>query len=169
MTIPVHSMRHKFLTYKQHKNWQKYQSRLKRRGGGLGFEQFYLNDDGTIRYQDMVEEIDKHIRDGVMYPSSIYDKNRNYFKLLKYKKNEKKYQIILNHIKLTTTMKNLNRIKTIGLSQFCYDNMKEEKNGMIILRRTLKNISADYYNVYEDLNKYSLDFEFRDKELALAI
>ena len=169
MTIPVHSMRHKFLTYKQHKNWQKYQSRLKRRGGGLGFEQFYLNDDGTIRYQDMVEEIDKHIRDGVMYPSSIYDKNRNFFKLLKYKKNEKKYQIILNHIKLTTTMKNLNRIMTIGLSQFCYENMKDEKKGMIILRKTLKNISPDYSDGYEDLNKYSYDYEFRDKELALAI
>lgn len=169
MTIPIYSMRHKFRTYKQHKNWQKYENMLKRRGGGLGFEQFFLNDDGTIRYLDMVEEIDKHIRNGVMHPRNVFDKNMNFFRDMKYKKNEKKQHIILNHIKLTTTMKNLNRIKTIGLSQFCYDNMKEEKNGMIILRRTLKNISADYYNVYEDLNKYSLDFEFRDKELALAI
>ena len=117
----------------------------------------------------MVEEIDRHIREGVLNPANVFDKDRNFFRDMKYKKNEKKQHIILNHIKLTTTMKNLNRIKTIGLSQFCYDNMKEEKNGMIILRRTLKNISADYYNVYEDLNKYSLDFEFRDKELALAI
>ena len=169
MTIPVHSMRHKFLTYKQHKNWQKYQSRLKRRGGGLGFEQFYLNDDGTIRYQDMVEEIDKHIRDGVINPAKIFDKHDNFFRNMKYKKNEKKYNIILNHIKLTTTMKNLNRIMTIGLSQFCYENIKDEKKGMIILRKTLKNISPDYSNGYEDLNKYSFDYEFRDKELSLAI
>jgi hypothetical protein len=95
MTIPVHSMRHKFLTYKQHKNWQKYQSRLKRRGGGLGFEHFYY----------------------------------------------------------------------IGLSQFCDENMKEEKNGMIILRKTLKNISSDYFNDYEDLNKYSFDYDFKDEKL----
>jgi len=170
MTIPIHSMRHKFLTYKQHKNWQKYQSRLKRRGGGLGYEQFYLNDDGTIRYQDMIEEIDKHIRNGVMNPADIYDKDRNFFSYMKkHKKNEKKYHIILNHIKLTTTMKNLNRIMTIGLSQFCYENMKEEKNGVIILRNTLKNISPDYSNSYEDLNKYSYDYEFKDKKLALAI
>jgi hypothetical protein len=47
--------------------------------------------------------------------------------------------------------------------------MKEEKNGMIILRKTLKNISPDYSDGYEDLNKYSYDYEFRDKELALAI
>jgi hypothetical protein len=169
MTIPVYSMRHKFLTYKQHKNWLKYQSRLKRRSGGLGYEQFYLNDNGTIRYQDMVEENDKHIRDGVMNPADIYDKDRNFFRDMKYKKNEKKYHIILNHIKLTTTMKNLNRIMTIGLSQFCYDNMKEEKNGIIILRKTLKNISSDYFNNYEDLNKYSYDYDFKDKELVLAI
>ena len=58
---------------------------------------------------------------------------------------------------------------TIGLSQFCYENMKDEKKGMIILRKTLKNISSDYSNYYEDLNKYSYDYEFRDKELALAI
>ena len=88
---------------------------------------------------------------------------------MKLKKNAKVYQIILNHIKLTTTMKNLNRIMTIGISQFCYENMKGEKNNVIILRRTLKNISTDYTNDYEDLNKYSFDHEFRDKELRLAV
>lgn len=169
MTIPIYSMRHKFLTYKQHKNWLKYQNMLKRRGGGLGFEQFYLNDDGTIRYQDMVEEIDMHIRNGVLYPADIYDKDRNFLRNMKLKKNEKKYKIILNHIKLTTTMKNLNRILTIGISEYCYENMKEEKDGMIILRKNLKNISSDYFNDYEDLNKYSFDYDFRDKELALDI
>jgi len=162
-------MRHKFRTYKQHKSWLKYQSRLKRRGGGLGFEQFYLNDDGTIRYQDMVKDIDKHIREGVEHPAKVFDKNNHFFRNMKSKKNAKIYQIILNHIKLTTTMKNLNRIMTIGISQFCYENMKGEKNGMIILRRTLKNISTDYTNDYEDLNKYSFDHEFRDKELRLAM
>jgi hypothetical protein len=169
MTIPIYSMRHKFRTYKQHKNWQKYQSRLKRRGGGLGFEQFYLNDDGTIRYQDMLQNIDKYIREGVDNPAKVFDKNNHFFRDMKYKKNQKKYQIILNHIKLTTTMKNLNRILTVGLSQFCYENMKTEKDGMVILRRTLKNISSDYSNDYEDLNKYSFDYEFRDRELKLAI
>ena len=169
MTIPIYSMRHKFRTYQQHKSWLKYQSRLKRRGGGLGFEQFYLNDDGTIRYQDMVKDIDKHIREGVEHPADVFDKDRNFFRNMKLKKNAKVYQIILNHIKLTTTMKNLNRIMTIGISQFCYENMKGEKNGMVILRRTLKNISTDYTNDYEDLNKYSFDHEFRDKELRLAI
>ena len=66
-------------------------------------------------------------------------------------------------------VKNLNRIITIGLSQFCYENMKTEKDGMVILRRTLKNISSDYSNDYEDLNKYSFDYEFRDRELKIAI
>lgn len=162
-------MRHKFQTYKQHKSWQKYQNKLKRRGGGLGFEQFYLNDDGTIRYLDMVNEIDKHIRNGVLNPVNVFDKDRNFFRDMKYKKNEKKNEIILKHIRLTTTMKNLNRIMTIGITQFCNENKKEEKNNVIILRKTLKNISSDYHDKYEDLNKYSFDFEFRDKELALAI
>ena len=49
------------------------------------------------------------------------------------------------------------------------ENMKGEKDGMVILRRTLKNISSDYSNDYEDLNKYSFDYEFRDRELKLAI
>ena len=169
MTIPIYSMRHKFRTHRQHKAWQKYQSRLKRRGGGLGFEQFYLNDDGTIRYQDMVADIDKYIREGVENPVDVFDKDRNFFRIMKYKKNKKKYQIILNHIKLTTTMKQLSRISRVGISQFCYENMKEEKDGMIILKRTLKNIDSDYVNDYDDLNKYSSDYEFRDKELQLAI
>jgi len=88
---------------------------------------------------------------------------------MKTKKNEKKYHIILNHIKLTTTMKNLNNIMIIGLSQFCDENMKEEKNGMIILRKTVKNISSDYFNDYEDLNKYSFDYDFKDEKLKLDI
>jgi len=66
-------------------------------------------------------------------------------------------------------MKNLNRIMIIGLSQFCDENMKEEKNGMIILRKTVKNISSDYFNDYEDLNKYSFDYDFKDKKLKLDI
>ena len=170
MTIPIYAMRHKFRTYKQHKSWQKYQSRLKRRGGGLGFEQFYLNDDGTIRYQDMVQDIDKHIREGVEHPAKVFDRDSNFFRdMKKYKRNAKKYKIILDHIKLTTTMKNLNRIMLIGISQFCYENMKGEKDGMVILRRTLKNISSDYSNDYENLNKYSFDYEFKDRELRLAI
>jgi hypothetical protein len=126
MTIPIYAMRHKFRTYKQHKNWLKYQSRLKRRGGGLGFEQFYLNDDGTIRYQDIVQDIDKHIREGVEHPAKVFDKNNHFFRDMKSKKNAKKYQIILDHIKLTTTMKNLNRIMLRGISQFCYENMKSK-------------------------------------------
>ena len=74
-----------------------------------------------------------------MNPAKIFDKNNHFFREMKSKKNEKKYHIILNNIKLTTTMKNLNRIMIIGLSQFCDENMKEEKNGMIILRKTVKN------------------------------
>lgn len=169
MTIPIYSMRHKFRTYKQHKNWLKYQNRLKRRGGGLSFEQFYLNNDGTIRYQDMVKEIDEHIRNGEMYPARVFDKDNHFFRNMRLKKNEKKYQVILNRIRLTTTMKNLNRILTIGLAQFCMENKRDEKNGMIILRKTLKNISSDYTNDYDNLNKYSFDYEFRDQELKLNL
>jgi hypothetical protein len=61
---------------------------------------------------------------------------------MKSKKNAKKYKIILDHIKLTTTMKNLNRIMLIGISQFCYENMKSEKDDVIILTRTMFKESA---------------------------
>jgi len=37
-----------------------------------------LNDYGTIRYQDLVEGIDKHTRDGVMNPAKIFDKNNHF-------------------------------------------------------------------------------------------
>jgi len=169
MTIPIYSMRHKFKDYKQHKAWMKYQNMLKRRGGGLSFEQFYLNDDGTIRYKDMVEDIDKHIRNGVINPADVYDKDNNFFRNMKLKKNEKKYKIILEHIKLTTTMKNLSRIMTIGLYEYFLENMKREKDGIIILRNTLKNSSSDYADDYDNLNKYSNCNEFEHKELAIPI
>lgn len=169
MTIPIYSMRHKFRTNKQHKGWVKCQNSLKRRTGGLSFEQFYLNDDGTIRYQDMLEDIDKHIREGVENPAKVFDKDNHFFRNMRLKKNQKKYQIILNHIKLTTTMKNTIRIMIIGPFEFCSENMKYEKNNIVYLKKTLKNISSDYINDYEDLNKYSFDYEFRDRELKLAI
>jgi hypothetical protein len=168
MTIPIYSMRHKFKDYEQHKSWIKQQNMLKRRGGGLGFEQFYLNDDGTIRYKDMLEDIDKHIRNGVVNPASVFDKDNNFFRDIKYKKNEKKYKIILEHIKLTTTMKNLCRIMTIGLYEYCLENMKSKKDGMFILRKTLKNSPSDYADDYENLNQYSNCNEFEHKELAVC-
>ena len=40
---------------------------------------------------------------------------------------------------------------------------------MIILRKTLKNISSDYFNDYEDLNQYSFDYDFKDEKLKLDI
>lgn len=167
--IPIYSMRHKFQTYAQHVAWLKCQNSLKRRGGGLGFEQFYLNDDGTIRYQDMIEEIDEHIRNGEMNPARIFDKNNNFFRDIKLKKNKAKYQIILNHIKLTNTIKNICRIMNIGVHQFITENTKERTEDKIILRKKPKYLPAIYQDDFEYIGKYHYDHEFRDKELKLAI
>jgi len=169
ITIPIYSMRHKFQTHEQHRAWTKYQDMLKRRGGGLSFEQFYINDDGTINYKQMCEDIDKHIREGVINPANVFDKDNNFFRDMKYKKNEKKYKVILDHIRLTTIMKNEIRLITVGVTEYCKDNMKKEKEGVVYLRKNLKNAPSDYSDDYENINKYSLDYEFEHKELSLAI
>jgi hypothetical protein len=167
--IPIYSMRHKFLSHAQHIAWQKYQNSLKRRGAGLGFEQFYLNDDGTIRYQDMVTEIDEHIRNGVMNPARIFDKNNNFFKVMRYKKNQSKYKVILNHLKLTSTIKNTCRIMNIGVHQFIHENLKKETKDKMILRSKPQYIPSTYQNDFDYVGKYSNNNEFIDRDLRMAI
>ena len=166
--VPIYSMRHKFQTHAQHIAWQKYQNSLKRRGG-LGFEQFYLNDDGTIRYKDMVEEIDLHIRNGETNPALIFDKNNNFFKTIRYKKNKSKHQVILNHIKLTNTIKNICRIMCLSAKQFIYENQKSETKDKIIMRNKPHYLPSVYNDDFEFIGKYHFDHDFKDKELKLNI
>jgi hypothetical protein len=52
-----------FQTYKQLRSWRiEYERHL--RSYGQSYEMFFLNEDGTLNYQLMVETIDKAIRDG---------------------------------------------------------------------------------------------------------
>jgi hypothetical protein len=52
-----------FITYEQLKSWRKEYTRLLR-NYGQSYEMFFLNDDGSLNYQLMIETIDKAIREG---------------------------------------------------------------------------------------------------------
>jgi hypothetical protein len=170
VTIPIYSLRHKFISHTQHVAWIKYQNELKRKYGGLSFEVYYINHDGTINYKKMVEEIDKYIRDGVMKPSKVFDKDRNFQRDITLEKNKIKSDTILNHIVLTNTMKNICRIMTIGVHQYIIENARKVKeDGTIIMRKIPKYISTEHHDHYENVYKYSNDNEYRDVELRFAI
>ena len=170
VTIPMHSLRYKFLTYKQHLAWVKYEKELKRKNGGLGFEVHYINHDGTINYKKMVEEIDKYIREGVMSPRSVFDKNRNFYRDLKLKKNKHIQENIFNHIELVGAGKRYCRAMTIGIKEFMLENSKKQfEDGTVIMRIIPKHIKTEHHEFYEHVNKYSDDNEYRDIELRFAI
>ncbi len=52
-----------FITYEQLSSWRREYTRLLR-NYGQSYEMFFLNDDGSLNYQLMVETIDKAIREG---------------------------------------------------------------------------------------------------------
>jgi hypothetical protein len=52
-----------FQTYEQWKSWQCEFERLLNKYG-QSYEMFFLNDDGTLNYQVMIEDVDSKIRDG---------------------------------------------------------------------------------------------------------
>lgn len=53
-----------FNTYKQFKSWQRQMVQLQKKYN-QSYEMFYLNEDGKLNYQQMIEDIEKMIRDGV--------------------------------------------------------------------------------------------------------
>ena len=170
VTIPIYSLRHKFKTYAQHKAWIKYQNVLKRKYGGLGFEVYYINQEGTINYKKMVEEIDKYICDGVMKPREVFDKDWHFERDLTLEKNKIIRDTIQNHITLTKTIKNICRIMTIGVHQYILENAKTKKeDGTIIMRKVLKQIESEQHNFFEHVSKCSDREEFRDIDLRFAL
>jgi hypothetical protein len=170
VTIPIHSLRYKFLTYKQHLAWVKYEKELKRKNGGLGFEVFYINQDGTINYKKMVEEIDYHIRNGVMFPRKVFDKNMNFYRDLKYIKNKHVQETIYNHISLVNTGKRYCRGLIIGAKELQLEDAKKScDDGTVIMRKIPKYIKTEHHDFYEHVNKYSNDNEYRDIELRFDL
>ena len=123
--IPILTMRFKFQSLKQHKNWLKYYNALKRKYC-LSFEIYYINNDGTINYKKMMYEIDKYISEGVINPKKIYDKYNNL------KRDIQKNVYIQNYINLINWLKNVVRLSIIG------------KNKYIIENYTLKNNDVKY-------------------------
>jgi hypothetical protein len=153
--IPVLTMRFKFLNSEQHKNWISYYNRLKRRYGGLSFEVFYMNNDGTINYARMIEEIDEYITKGIMNPKKIYDKSDHL------KRNLAKNKHVQDYIKLITALKDLMRVMLIGVGQFLNESYKLSKS--LLKRKPLQSINIKEFDLtYEHLNKYSNDNEFRN-------
>jgi len=169
VNIPIHSLRYKFLTYTQHKAWNKYEKELKRKNGGLGFEVFYINQDGTINYKKMVEEIDSHIRSGLIYPRKIYDKDMHFYRNLKLKKNQHVQKTILDHITLVNKCKIWCRILIVGPVNYLLENAKYNGEDETIMRDTPKYIKSEHHDFFEHINKYSDNNEFRDIDLRFAL
>lgn len=154
--IPVFTLRNKFTSYAQHKAWISYYNSLKRRNAGLSFEVFYMNDDGTINYKKMVDEIDKYISDGVMNPKKIFDKDDNF------QRNIRKNKHIINYITLVNSVKNLMRISLIGVTQFLYENAKVQQDNIVLMPKKPHYITKEWYAVFESVSKYSEFNEYQD-------
>ena len=170
VTIPIHSLRYKFVCYEQQKNWQSCVQSLKNKNGGLSFEIYYLNQDGTINYKKMIEEIDEHIAKGVMYPQEIYDKHNDFRRDLRYKKNSVKLKTLSNHIRLVDSLKNLCRIILVGPSQYIKENSKiDDETGIAIIATKPDYYASEHYLGFEDANKYSREEEFEDYKLRFEL
>ncbi len=66
-----------FNNYKQYKSWLNEYESLRRKYS-QSYEMFYLNEDGTLEYQTMVEDVENAIRQGVMkFVSTKQRKHRN--------------------------------------------------------------------------------------------
>lgn len=65
-----------YKTREQYQNWKKANDKLKRKYGE-SFEIFYTNEDDTIDYQQMIDDIDTAIRNDVINPIRYFDKHRN--------------------------------------------------------------------------------------------
>jgi len=55
---------HTFQTKEQRKHWISYKEKLKRKYG-ISYELFYLNEDSALNYQEMLEDIDRMISEGL--------------------------------------------------------------------------------------------------------
>jgi len=155
--IPILTMRFKFQSLKQHKNWLKYYNALKRKYG-LSFEIYYINNDGTINYKKMMYEIDKYISEGVINPKKIYDKYNNL------KRDIQKNVYIQNYINLINWLKNIVRLSIIGKNQYIIENYTLKNNDVKYKLKKQIHYTKSFYNSYDDVNTYSEDKAFRNYE-----
>ena len=155
--LPILTMRFKFQSLKQHKNWLKYYNALKRKYG-LSFEIYYINSDGTINYKKMMYEIDKYISEGVLNPKKIYDKFNNL------KRDIQKNVYIQNYINLINWLKNIVRLTIIGKNQYIKENYTLKNNDIKYKLKKQIHYTKSFYNSYDDVNTYSEDKAFRNYE-----
>lgn len=156
--LPILTMRFKFQTNEQQKFWVKYENSLKRKYGGLSFEVFYMNEDGTINYKKMMYEIDKYISEGVINPKNIYDKHNNLFRTIQ------KNNHIQKHVIQIKTLKNLVRLTIIGCKQFIFENYNLKDGDVKYIMKKQNHYTKPFYNSYDDVNTYSENKAFRDFE-----
>lgn len=72
-----------FLTCKQFESWERQRVKLVGKTG-WGFEAFFLDEEGNVKYQEAIEEIAKRIREGDMtFKPNRTGKNQNYKKAMK--------------------------------------------------------------------------------------
>jgi len=155
--IPILTMRFKFQSLKQHKNWLKYYNALKRKYC-LSFEIYYINNDGTINYKKMMYEIDKYISEGVINPKKIYDKYNNL------KRDIQKNVYIQNYINLINWLKNVVRLSIIGKNKYIIENYTLKNNDVKYKLKKQIHYTKSFYNSYDDVNTYSEDKAFRNYE-----
>lgn len=112
VTLPIFTMRFKFKTLKQKQNWLRYYTSLKNRFGGLSFEIFFMNVDGTCNYENMLKYIDKLISEGETNPKKFFDPHNHLMR-------DYKNPYILKRIELIRQLKNILRIMNVGVSRYC--------------------------------------------------
>lgn len=112
VTIPIFTMRFKFRTLEQKQSWVRFGSSLKNRFGGLSYEVFFMNADGTCNYKNMLTFIDKLISNGEMNPKDIFDPHNHLGRDLK-------NPYILKRVELMRQLKNMLRMLNVGVTQYC--------------------------------------------------
>lgn len=65
-----------FLTHEQYSSWRSVIEGMKQKDK-QSIESFFLNEDGTLRFLDMVLAVDRMIAEGVMNPLEVLDPGRN--------------------------------------------------------------------------------------------
>jgi hypothetical protein len=112
VTIPIFTMRFKFKTLEQKQAWVRFGSSLKNRFGGLSYEIFFMNADGTCNYKKMLTYIDELISNGETNPKNIFDPHNNLGRNLK-------NPHVLKRIELMRQLKNMLRMLNVGVTQYC--------------------------------------------------
>ena len=105
-----------------------------------------------------------------MSPSSVFDKDRNFYRNLKLTNNKHIQETIFKHITLVEAGKRYCRGLIVGAKELQLEDAKKiYEDGTVIMREIPKHIKTEHHEFYEHVNKYSDNEEYQDIELRFAL